>query len=102
MKKSAEDYANHAESTLSKLGRVYLKKYQDYARHTEVQRRTPEPSNSSKKIGSKFSSLFRGWRDTEGVEADVAELEEEGASIALIISVLLERSQIVSGTSVRR
>lgn len=79
LKKSAEDYANHAESTLSKLGQVYWKKYQDYVRPAEVPKRTPEPSHSSKKIGSKISSLFRSRRETEGIEADVAEPEEEGA-----------------------
>lgn len=76
LRKSAEDYANHAESTLSKLGRVYLKKYQDYVRPAEVPRRTPDPSTSNKKIGSRFSSLFRGRRETEATEADVAEPEE--------------------------
>ncbi|KAI9455781.1 hypothetical protein BJY52DRAFT_622458 [Lactarius psammicola] len=74
LKKSAEDYANHAENTLSKLGRVYLKRYQDYVRPVEIPRRTPDISNKS--IGSRFSSLFRGRRETEGTESDVAEPEE--------------------------
>src|ERR1700761_2081222 len=90
LKESAEDYANHAESTLSKLGRVYLKKYQDYVRPAEVPRRTMDPSN--KKIGSKFSSLFRGRRDTEGTESEGAEPEEVGASIILMIPILLLNS----------
>ena len=90
MKKSAEDYANHAESTLSKLGQVYLKKYQDYVRPAEMPRRTLDPSN--KKIGSKFSSLFRSRRDTEGTESEVAESEEVGASIMLMIQILLLNS----------
>ncbi|KAH8997043.1 hypothetical protein EDB86DRAFT_2917669 [Lactarius hatsudake] len=76
LRTSAEDYANHAESTLSKLGRVYLKKYQDYVRPAEILRRTPDPSTSNKRIGSRFSSLFRGRRETEDTESDVAEPEE--------------------------
>ena len=88
LKKSAEDYANHAENTLSKLGRVYLKKYQDYVRPVEVARRTPDPSN----MRSRFSSLFRGRRETEGTEPDVAEAEEVGASIILVIPILFLNS----------
>ncbi|KAI9433320.1 hypothetical protein H4582DRAFT_1988472 [Lactarius indigo] len=76
LKTSAEDYANHAENTLSKLGRVYLKKYQDYVRPAEIPKRTPDPSTSSKKTGSRFSSLFRGRRETEDTESDVTEPEE--------------------------
>ncbi|KAH9027950.1 hypothetical protein EDB85DRAFT_1972361 [Lactarius pseudohatsudake] len=76
LRTSAEEYANHAESTLSKLGRVYLKKYQDYVRPAEILRRTPDPSTSNKRIGSRFSSLFRGRRETEDTESDVAEPEE--------------------------
>ena len=87
MKKSAEDYANHAESTLSKLGRVYSQRYQDYVRPAEIPRQTPDPSN--KKIGSKFSSLFRSRRDTEGSGSDIAVTEEVGASIILMIQNLL-------------
>ena len=82
--KSADDYASYAESTLSKLGRVYLKKYQDYVCPTEIPKRTLDPSN--KKIGSRFSSLFRGRREMEGVKSDVAEPEEVGASTMLITS----------------
>lgn len=76
LRTSAEEYANHAESTLSKLGRVYLKKYQDYVRPAEILRRTPDPSTSNKRIGSRFTSLFRGRRETEDTESDVAEPEE--------------------------
>ena len=46
-----------------------------------------DPSN--KKIGSKFSSLFRSRRDTEGSGSDVAEPEEVGASIMLMIPIPL-------------
>lgn len=90
LRKSAEEYANHAESTLSKLGRVYLKKYQDYIRPPEMLRRTPDPSN--KRIGSRFSSLFRGRRETEGTESDAAEPEEVGASITLMTPLLFPNS----------
>jgi len=86
LKKSAEDYANHAENTLSKLGRVYLKKYQDYVRPVETPRRTLDPSNKS--IGSRFSSLFRGRREAEGAESDVAEPEEVGASRKVTFLIL--------------
>ncbi|KAH9057751.1 Rho GTPase activation protein [Lactarius vividus] len=92
LRTSAEDYANHAENTLSKLGRVYLKKYQDYVRPAEIPRRTPEPSAPNKRIGSRFSSLFRGRRETEDTESDVAEPEEVGALITLVIPILLLNS----------
>ena len=64
-----------------------MKKYQDYVRPAEIPRRTPDPSN--KKVGSRFSSLFRGRRETEGTESDVAEPEEVGAFITLMIPILL-------------
>ena len=67
-----------------------MKKYQDYLRPAEIPRRTPDPSN--KGIGHRFSSLFRGRRETEGTESDVAEPEEVGASIILIIPIILLNS----------
>lgn len=67
-----------------------MKKYQDYVRPAEILRRTPDPSN--KRVGSRFSSLFRGRRETEGTESDVAEPEEVGASIVPMIPILLLNS----------
>ncbi|KAH9010250.1 hypothetical protein EDB84DRAFT_1406552 [Lactarius hengduanensis] len=64
LKKSAAQYANHAENTISKLQQAYLKKYfprecahsiDDLRGHRDI------PTN--KRFGDKVSGLFRGRRE---------------------------------------
>ncbi|KAI9456978.1 hypothetical protein BJY52DRAFT_1187583 [Lactarius psammicola] len=63
LKRSTAKYADHVESTISKLQQAYLKKYhpQQYAHSTEVLQRPQNVLN--KGFGGRVSSLFRGRRE---------------------------------------
>ncbi|KAH9032140.1 hypothetical protein EDB85DRAFT_1890802 [Lactarius pseudohatsudake] len=64
LKKSAAQYANHAENTISKLQQAYLKKYfpRECARSIDDLRGHRDiPTN--KRFGDKVSGLFRGRRE---------------------------------------
>jgi hypothetical protein len=61
LKRSASDYADHAENRISKLQQEYLKKYQsqEYGHFADSSQRPQDVPNNG--FGSSVSSLFRGW-----------------------------------------
>ena len=63
LKRSAEEYADHAENEIAKLQEAYLRKYlpQQYAYSTKVSQRPQDLPN--KRVGGKMSVLFRGRRE---------------------------------------
>ncbi|KAI9453219.1 hypothetical protein BJY52DRAFT_1189777 [Lactarius psammicola] len=63
LKRSAANYADHAEDTISRLQQAYLKKYypQQYAHFADSSQRSQDVPN--KRFGGKVSALFRGRRE---------------------------------------
>ena len=76
LKKSAAEYADHAENRISMLQKAYLKKY-----HPRQHAHSTAAPN--KKFGGKVSTLFRGRRDDsrEPEPATPTEFEEGIAHI---------------------
>ncbi|KAI9429823.1 Rho GTPase activation protein [Lactarius indigo] len=63
LKRSAKNYADHAENKVSKLQQAYLKKYypQQYATSPEVSQRPQSVPN--KRFGGKLATLLRNRRE---------------------------------------
>ena len=74
LKASAAKYADHAENTISKLQKAYLKRFSHY---NEVLQRPEDVRN--KRFGGKVSALFRGRReDLQESELTKPAKSEEG------------------------
>ena len=58
LKASGAKYADHAENTISRLQKAYLKKYSHY---TKASQRPEDAQNN--RFGVKVAALFRGRRE---------------------------------------
>ena len=96
LKSSAENYADYAENTVSKLQQAYLRKYQPQ-QHASSANISQNPQDiSNKTFGLKMSSFFRSRREDsrEPEPAKPAPSEEGIAEVtyALQLGVLNEPS----------
>ncbi|KAI9433334.1 hypothetical protein H4582DRAFT_1003264 [Lactarius indigo] len=94
LEKSATKYADHAENTILKLQKAYLKKHhpRQYAQSTDVSQHSQDVPN--KKFGNKVSALFGGRQeDLGGLEPSKPEVSDDlcRRAVSLLNTLRLKR-----------